>query len=346
MAHKKLTIRDIANMANVSHTTVSRVLNKDPRVKEETRQRVLEIVNKTGFKPDPRGRNLSLKRSKLIGMVVPDIRNPFYAELARGVEDKACQEGYSVIFSSTDFKPERGETYLPLLQEFGVDGIIFASCRLKEPLVEELIKARYPIVLVSRKLKSKDYNYVVFDNYRGAYVITKHLIDIGYSEIAIITGPPNVSTSFDRLKGYRQALKDHGIPIKSDYIIQGPFVKKLGYLATNKFLLQKKRPEAIFAASDYLAMGVIDAVEEHKLQIPKDLALVGFDDTEFASNRRIDLTTISQGEYEMGSIAVGILIERFKSQETNYIHNVVLEPKLIIRGSCGFNLAIKNNKKG
>jgi len=337
----KLTIRDIAKMANVSHTTVSRVLNKDSRVREETKKKIVKLIDKYDFKPDPRARVLAMKvrKSRLIGLLLPDIRNPFYAEMARGIEDKANEDGYNVIFCSTDGKPERSEAYVNLMMRTGVDGLIFATARHHDSLIERLLKEKFPIVLVSRKLKGESFNYVVFDNFKGAYDITKHLIELNYKKIGIIIGPSNISTAYDRLKGYQKALKDNDIPVRQDYIVHGPFEKQLGYEGAKKLLQMKDRPEAIFGGSDYIAMGVIDAVEELGMHIPNDVALVGFDDTEFSSNKKINLTTVSQGEYRMGQLGVQILIEVIDKPESSpYTHKVILEPQIIVRESCGHKL--------
>lgn len=336
MAKNKLTIRDIAKLAKVSHTTVSRVLNNDPNVKSETRARISKLIDRLNYRPDARARNLRLQRSNLIGMVVPDIRNPFYAELARGAEDKAYQEGFNVIFCSTHKKNERMEDLIPLMLNVSVGGLIFASARLNEPLVENLLEKRFPLVLVSRKLKGENFNYVVFNNYKGAYQVTRHLIETGYTKIAIITGPTSVSTGLDRLRGYQAALEDFSLPLNNNYILINTFERTSGYEGTRKLMTLEEPPEAIFAGSDYIAMGVIDALEEHHLSIPEDVALVGFDDTEFASNQRIRLTTVSQGEYDMGNIGVSILIDCIDRKDTVYTHKVVLEPRLIIRESCGY----------
>lgn len=345
MGKQKLTIRDIAKMARVSHMTVSRALKDDPRVREETKRRILELVNKLNYRPDARARTFVSKKSNLIGLVVSDISNPFYAELARGIEDKAHEQGYNVIFCSTDNKPERMETYVNLMMDAGVDGLIFASSRLHEPVIERLIDEHFSLVLVNRKLKGEGFNYVVLNNVQGAYEITEHLINLGYRKIAIITGTPNLSTGLDRLKGYQQALRDHGIGFSNNYVIQGPFTRETGYEGTKQLLTMQHRPEAIFGGNDYIAMGVIDAVEELGFHIPEDIALVGFDDTEFASNQRIRLTTVSQRQYEMGNLGVQILIDYIERKETDYIHKVILEPRLIIRESCGQKLRQRDRKE-
>jgi len=341
---KRYTIRDIAKMAKVSHTTVSRVLNNDPRVREETRSKILELVNILDYRPHARARAFASKRSHLLGLLVSDISNPFYAELARGIEDKAHEKGYNVIFCSTDEKSERMKTYTNLMMDAGVDGLIFASVHLHEPVTEKLIDERFPVVLVNRKLSGNSYNYVICNNIQGAYEITEHLISLGHRKIAIITGSSNLSTGRERLKGYQKALKNHGVDFNQNYVIQGPFKRETGYKATKNLLTMKDGPRAIFAGNDFMGIGVIDAIEELGMNIPEDVAVVGFDDTEFASHLRTKLTTVSQRKYEMGNLAVQILIDYIEGKEKNYIHKVILEPNLVIRESCGQKLR-KNGKR-
>jgi len=345
MEKKRLTMREIAKIAGVSHMTVSRALYNDPRIREETKKRILDLADKLNYRPVARARPFASRKSNLIGLVVSDISNPFCAELARGIEDKAHEEGYNVIFCSTDNKPERMESYVHLMMDAGVDAFIFASTRLREPVVEKLIDERFPLVLVNRKLRGETCNYVVLNNMKGAYEITEHLINLGYRKIAIITGPSNFFTGLERLKGYQQALKDHGIEFDDNYVIQGYFTREMGYKGTKELLTMEERPEAIFAGNDYVAMGVIDAVEELGLRIPEEIALVGFDDTAFASNQRIRLTTVSQRTYEMGNLGVQILIDYIERKETDYTHRVVLEPRLVIRESCGQKLLEKRKNK-
>ncbi len=342
MSKKNLTIRDIAKMACVSHMTVSRVVNNDPRVREETRNKILNLIKKVGFKPDARARAFASKKSNLVGLIVSNISNPFYAALARGVEDKAHDAGYHVVFSSIQNKYAQYEMIVNFMLSAGVDGIIFASARLREPVIKKLINERFPLVLVNRKLKGENFSYVGLDNVRGAYEITQHLINLGYKQIAIITGSSNLSTGIERLKGYQQALKDNGIEFTENYVIQGPYNRTTGYEGAKTFINMKNRPEAIFfGGNDYIAMGVIDAIYELGLRIPEDIALVGFDDTEFASNQRIKLTTVSQRQYEMGNLAVQILIDYIEKKQMDYVHKVILEPRLTIRNSCGVNLRRK-----
>lgn len=338
MPKKKLTSRDIAKMANVSHMTVSRVLNTPEKVHPKSREKVLNIIKRYNYKIDARGRNLASKKSNLIALIVPDISNIFYAELARSIEDKAQGKGYNITFCSLENKPERMERYVDIMINAAVDGIIFAGSRLKEPTIEKLIDECYPLVLVNRKLRGENHNYVVVDNKKGAFKVIEHLINLNYRKIAIISGPSNLSTGYERFRGFKTALKSSGITLDKNYIVRGSFTRETGYKGAQKLLTLKNRPDAIFASNDYIAMGVFDAVEELGLRVPEDIALVGFDDTVFASNKRINLTTVSQRTYEMGELGVDILVDFIENKESTYMHQIILEPKFIIRESCGNKL--------
>ena len=343
MKNKAPTIKEIAKAADVSSMTVSRALNRDSGVREETRKRIVKIAEKLNYRPNRIARALVSKRSNLISLIVPDIKNQFFAELARGIEDKAREYGIHIIFSSTDNKPGKLKNYIHCMMETGVDGFILASVRLREPIVEELVQQRFPVVLVNRKLAGESVNYVVIDNFKGAYLITEHLIKCGYRKIGIIMGSSEMSTGRDRMEGYLKALSDYNLPLQKEYVIEGTFARNTGYEGARRLLALKDRPDAIFAGSDYFALGVFDATHEVGVNIPEDIALAGFDDTEFSAHTRIGLTTVSRRKYEMGSMGFQILISLIEREEKDYVNRIVLEPRLIIRESCGFNLR-KNNK--
>lgn len=341
MKNKAPTIKDIATLVEVSAMTVSRALNNDPRVRTETRRKILEIAEQLNYRPNRIARSLVSKRSNLISLIVSDIKNQFFAELARGIEDKAREFGFNVIFSSTDNRPENLENYIRLMMEVGVDGFIIACARMQEPVVEDLIDQQFPVVLVNRKLGGELGNYVVLDNRKGAYLITEHLITCGYRKIGMIMGRSTLSTGKERLEGYRKALEDYGLPFDKEYVSQGSFAMDTGYEGAKRLLALKNKPEAIFAGSDYFALGVFGAAKEMGLRIPEDIALVGFDDTEFSANPRISLTTVSQRKYEMGRLGVQILIDFINGEEKDYVNRIVLEPRLIIRESCGSKIGKK-----
>lgn len=328
---KKKTLRDIAFLANVSHTTVSRVLNKDPRVRWATAKKVLAVVEEQQYRPDGLARRFARGRSNLIGLMVSDIKNPFYAELARGIEDQARKLGYLVIICSTDDRVDMLARYTETVIEAGVDGLIFASVTLKDPTIEGLIKEKFPLVMVNRRLKTEIGEYVVLDNREGAFQLTSHLIKGGYRDIAIITGPEDMSTAVERLEGYLRAMKENRITLKRNSVQHVNFSRRDGFKAAMKILSKKDRPAAVFGGNDYIAMGIMDAARQLNLRIPEDLAVVGFDDTEFAES--VQLTTVSQREYELGDLAVQILIQSIEQKKPGTVHRVVLDPKLIVRGS-------------
>ncbi len=337
-AKKNVTMSDVAKMSKVSQMTVSRVLKGNPNVKKETRDKVQKIINKLNYTSIPRVSHSLSKQSHLIGLIVPDIQNQFFSELARGIEDKASEAGYNVIFCSTDNKPERLETSIHQLKSIGVDGYLIASARMEEPVVNKLISEKAPLVLVNRRIREDITNYVVIDNNEGAYQLTRHLIELGYTKIAHITINLNWSTGLGRLKGYERALKDYGIEPRKEYIVHSQVTKKSSSDAAKQLLALDDPPEAIFGGSDSIALGVFNVLKEIGLKVPDDIAIVGFDNTEFAANKWIDLTTVSQKKYEMGNLAVEILINYIRREEKNYIHKVILDPELIVRRSCGCQL--------
>jgi LacI family transcriptional regulator len=328
---KKQTIRDIARLVGVSHTTVSRVLNRSPNVNPQTAAKVLAVVKAQQYRPDGLARRFARGRSNLIGLMVSDIKNPFYAELARGIEDQAKKHGYLVIICSTDDGEETLARYTETVIEVGVDGLILASVTLGDPTAERLIKEQFPMVMVNRHLKSEMGDYVVVNNRDGSRQLTNHLIKNGYRDIAIITGPDRMSTAVERLEGYLQAMRENGLTLNRKYIQHVKFSRSEGFKAAMKILSEDDRPEAIFGCNDYIALGVMDAARRLKLSVPGDLAVVGFDDTEFA--RSVRLTTVSQRQYDMGDVAVQILIESMEKKHEGLSRRIVLEPKLIIRES-------------
>ena len=341
MKTKAPTIKEIAKIADVSPMTVSRAVNNSRKVRQATREKILEIASRVGYRPNRIARSLVSKKSNLISLIVANISNPFFAEISRGIEDKARENGYNVIFSSTDDDSKNLESCVRMMREMGVDGFIIAAVSLKEPIVDELVDQGFPVVLVNRRVQKNNVNYVVVDNRKGAHLAVEHLVNNGYQKIGIITGKSSVSTAEERLRGYREVLSAHGLKFKKEYCSQGSFTQEHGKKAAQKMLTLKNRPEAIFAASDNIAWGVMDAAGELGLTIPEDLALVGFDDTNFSSNSKIRLTTVSQRKYEMGEHGVQTLIDLIESPQPDYINKIVLEPRLIIRESCGCNLSEK-----
>jgi len=334
----EITIKDIAKLASCSTATVSRVMNNHPSVSEKTRSKIKQIIENYSYRPSNIARSLIRKKTGTIGLVFADITNPFYAEIAKGIEDEARKCNYSVIFCATNDSQEIQREYIHLLRENRVDGMIFASIRLYDPDVVKLVIEGIPLVLVNRRLEGLRPDSVALDNVKGAYLAVKHLIKHGHKKIAVIRGVSDFSTDVDRFEGYKNALIEHGLNIEDAFVKRGDFKRGGGYSASKEILKMRNRPTAIFATSDDMALGAWEAILESRLRIPQDIALVGFDDINFASFKGVELTTVSQRKDEMGIKAVRLLMERIMHKGEKVSRQILLQPKLIIRKSCGCNI--------
>jgi LacI family transcriptional regulator len=340
---KKVTIKDIARMANVSHTTVSRALNNKSRIRNETKEKILSIAEGLNYRPNFIARSLVMKRTKTLGLVITTIANPFYTELALGIETTARGLGYNIIlcFTHSDLSIEK--QYVDMLQSKGVDGIIFTSAHMEDPNILGLAEDGFPMILVNRRtyhpVVKEKVDYVGVDNVLGGYLAVEHLIKLGHSRIGVIGGSSESSVGFERLEGGKRALKTYSLEERPDYFLGGDFLKGSGYQGGMRFLEMGEPPTAIFAANDYMALGAYEAVVEKGLRVPGEMALIGFNDIEFTLMRGIELTTIGQKKYEMGAVAVKTLVEKIERRELSpSTREIILEPELIIRKTCGFHL--------
>ncbi len=337
---RKPTIKDIARLARVSHTTVSRALNDRPRVSRKTQDRIRAIAKRLNYQPNVAARSLKVRKTKTLGLVITTIINPFYPELAQAIENTAREMGYNIILCSTNYDISLERQHIDMLRGKGVDGIIFTSTHRYDSNIEGLINERFPIILVNRKIYDESVinrvDYVVVDNVQGGFIAVEHLIRMGHQRIGIITGLPQSSASVERLEGAKNALAEYGLDLAPDLVIEGDFLKDSGFEAARRFSEVEDRPTAVFAVNDYMALGAIEGFSEGGLQIPHDVALIGFNDIEISRMRNIELTTIGQKTYEMGSIAVRTLVEKIEGEGHGVVKQIILEPELIIRQSCGY----------
>jgi LacI family transcriptional regulator len=338
----KSTIKDIAKIAKVSATAVSRALNYRSGVSEKTRQKILNIAKKLDYQPNYVAKSLVSNRSYTIGLIVNNIADPFYPELARGIEEKANEFGYSLLLSNTNRSLDAENRSLDMLRAKGIDGVIITTVTIDDPNIMPLVDDRFPFVLINRYctdlyLENKT-DYVVLDNYACGYKSVKHFYRLGHNRLALITGEMNTSTAMMRTKGAMQAIKDHGMDLDAKLVVECGYTREKAYKAAKRLLAMKKRPTAFFAQDDYMALGVREAVLNEGWSIPEDVALIGVDDIEMASLTGVDLTTISQKKYEMGAMAVQILINKIKNATPHMVNKIVLEANLIIRKSCGYHL--------
>lgn len=327
------TIHDVAKLAKVSIATVSRVMSGSDPVNPQTQKRVLEAMEKLNYKPNGLARNLRSLRAKMIVALMPDIKNPFFSEVIRGIEDGARAAGYNVLIGSTEGDVNRENEYIQLLEENRADGVILTTALIDRKFVEEVAK-RSPTVLACEYVPGSDIPTVSIDNESAARKITKHLLSLGHTRIAHITGPSKVILSQARLNGYIQALHQHGI-IEEELLIQeGNFTLQSGYNCARKLLSINELPTAIFAASDEMAIGAMKAARDRGLRVPKDISIVGFDDIDISSFMQPPLTTIYQPRYDIGRHSVELLLKILRGEELEQTQ-IVLEDSLIIRESCG-----------
>lgn len=330
----KVTIKDIARIAEVSTATVSKVINhKDHDISQATRDRVKKVMKECNYVPNGMARSLITKKTKTIGLIIPDIRNPFFPELARGAEDKANEEGYNIIFCNTDDELIKEEKYIDMLVEKMVDGIIFTPSSRRKTGISSLKQASIPIILVDRDVDFKGVRgKIIVDNFRGAYQAVNHLLDCGYKKIVYISGPLESKPGIDRYEGYKKALKDFGFSDQESMVLEGEYKSKWGYEAIKYLNQQGVVFDGLFCGDDLIGIGAIKALKELKKKVPKEIGVVGFDDIYMASLVDPELTTIEQPNYEMGYQAAAMLISSLEKKRVRK-KEITLDTKLIIRKS-------------
>jgi LacI family transcriptional regulator len=279
-----------------------------------------------GYTPNGIARGLVRKQTHSIGLIIPDISNPFFPQVASGVEDGAREKGYSVFLCNTNYESDQEARYLQLLIEKRVDGIILSSGFQASGTINPLLMGSIPIVSLCTRVENIKNSFVVIDNERGGFIATKHLIEQGYPTVGYI------GTQGQRFKGYLQALEKFNIPFDNRFVFSGDLKRETGYKITKRLIADQHFPRALFVENDLMALGTIQGIKESGLRVPDDIAVVGFDDISFASFPEIGLTTVRQPKYEMGKLAANILLDSIiKSTKEPKKH--ILEPKLIVRTS-------------
>ena len=326
------TIRDVARLAGVSVATASRVLSKsDYPVAAKVRKRVLEAARDLNFTPNAFARGLSKQESRLIGMVIPNIREPFFLQIVRGIEDITSRDGYMVILCNTDRDLSKEQRYIEELRAMRAGVILVGRSGYSNELLEELLNHPAPVVAIGRH--ELDCSSVRFDNVRGGFDVTSHVIQLGHRRIAYIGGPASSTSAIDRLEGFRKAMEHHGISVDERLLVESDFTLEGGISATDRLLKQDANPpEAIVAANDYLALGAIYCAKARGLRVPYDLSVTGFNDIPIAAFIDPPLTTLRLPLYQAGEIAADLLLRQLKSGQRE--HNIVeLRGELVVRGS-------------
>lgn len=339
MTEKIATIEDVARHAGVSIATVSRAVHKPDVVSEATREKVQTAIAATGYTANVMARNLRLNRSGMILLLVPDIGNPFFSSILSGIEKGASQAGYNVLIGDTQNDPEREATYAAYLRSNQADAMILLNGRLPAPLARAPVNATPPVVIACERIPGCALPTVIIDNDQASFVATRHLLDLGHTRIAHISGPSGNILTTDRVGGYRRALKEAGIAPEQSLVYRGDFSIDSGIAAGRALLADEKtRPTAVCCASDGMAIGVIVAAKEYGLRIPEDLSVVGFDDIPHAAAYDPPITTVRQPRRRLGEQAIKLLLDRLGSK-TPFVNNddgpVIVPTELIIRQSTG-----------
>ncbi len=330
------TLKDVARRADVSVSTVSRVFNNPEKVRPDTRQRVREVADTLGYQPNRVARRLRLENGTagLIGLVIPDIQNPFFADIVRGVEDVIHEHDYALVLSNSDEDAERQRMALNTFQTEDVDGVIVPPVSLDDPAVRKLAETSTPLVCVDRGMQNLRVDTISSANRQGAYDAVTHLIELGHERIAFIGGIGEVSTAIERREGYKAALRDHDLPVDDSLIKEGEPHRERGKAHTEALLKRRQSPTALFTGNNLATLGALSTLNRHGIHVPREMALVGYDDIPWARALNPPPTVVDQPGYEMGNRAADLLFRRINEPERSATV-VTLQPKLVIRRSCG-----------
>jgi DNA-binding LacI/PurR family transcriptional regulator len=333
-----MSIKEIAKAAGVSTATVSRVLNGSDKVRKVTAKRVMDIVEEMDYRLDHVARRMKVKAtdSLVIGLIITDIGNPFFSNVARGVEDIIFKNKKILMMCYTNESPEKEKFFLNSLLSEKVSGVIIVPTigNGNDAFIKKLVENGFPMVTVDRRIKDLNVDTVSINNEEGGYQATQRLIRNGHKRIGIICGIKGLSNTKERFEGYRKALNDAGIPISEELITYGNYVESGGREAMEKLLSLENPPTAVFSTNNLMTLGCIKELYKRKISIPNEMALIGFDDSTWAEALIPPLTTVKQPGYELGANAAELLIKRLNSGNSSKM-NVVLNTELVIRESCG-----------
>lgn len=327
---QKPTIRDVALRANVSIATVSRILNNQTGFSEETKEKVMKVINEMGFHPNGVARGLAKRKTNTIGVLLPDVISSFSSKLLNGIEECAHENEYSTIVCNTGSNGERTLEYIKVLGEKKVDGIIFTSMMMKPEYYEEIYSLGIPVIMLSSMSFRFSIPYIKVDDQQAAYQATSYLIKNGHEKIAMISGSSDDQLAgIPRCEGYKNALRDHGLTVNEKLIVFGDFGFHSGRSCMEQLLKFRDEFTAIFAASDDMAVGALSYGYEHQLKIPEDFSIIGYDNTNVAEMAIPPLTTVAQPLREMGRVAIHRMIEMIQTKE--HVPSIIMPHEIVER---------------
>jgi DNA-binding LacI/PurR family transcriptional regulator len=302
-------------------------------------------MEELGYQPSRVARRLRMEATQILGLIISDITNPFFTSVVRGIEDVAYANQYSLLLCNSDEDPARESLYVDVLQAERVAGIIISPADENSTSCEPLLRNDVPVTVMDRRLRQFDVDTVLVDNVKGAYQATSHLIRLGHRRIGLIGGPSRITTGRERQEGYEKALTEHGLELNQRLIKIGDFKQDSGYQRACELLEMADLPTAIFAANNLMTLGALNAIHEKGLNIPQDIAIVGFDDMPWAPSLDPPLTAVSQPTYELGCTAANLLLQRIADKGREIVE-MKLEPCLIIRDSCGYRkVSVEKSKE-
>jgi LacI family transcriptional regulator len=327
------TIADVARRAGVSTMTVSRVINSSGYASQDVRVRVEQAVAELGYVPNALARSLHVKNTHTLALVLTDISNPFFTTVARGVEDAASARGYSVMFCNTDESEAEELEHVRVLLQKQVDGLLLVPACCSPQSVELAGQRGTPVVVLDRRVEGAEVDTVRCDSEGGAYAVVRHLVDLGHREIAVLSGPPGVSVTVDRIAGCRRALAEAGVALREDLLLAGRLDQASGADLTRRALALSPRPTALFATNNFIAIGAFAALRQAGLRVPQDVSLAGFDDLPAALVIDPFLTVAVQPAYEMGRCGTELLLDRLSAGGPQGVQDIVLPAELVVRRS-------------
>lgn len=326
-------IQDVAKRAGVSIATVSRVLNGTGYVNSDVKARVDAAIQDLHYQPSRAARSLRVNHSTIIALLVADIQNPFFMGLIQGVEDVTQSNSHSLILCNSDENPQKELQYLDILYAERVAGMIIVPTQERIPTLKRFQERSTPIVAVDRRLKDEDVDVVLMDNIQGAREAVTHLLHNGYRRIGIISGPKTTTTGWERIEGYRLALREAGLPLDPALERYGTFKTESGRQCAAELLTLTPPPDALFVANYLMTVGALDVLQERHLRIPEDIALAGYDTLPWAAQGLLPLTTVTQPAYELGSTAAQRLFQRLQNPAQQARQEIVMAPTLMVRDS-------------